>query len=89
MNCIWGFREGLKANADVLVNLEGLDAAAQVNIESENSTLVTFIDGTLSFPLTSVVCSPSAGSFAMLTKFLEDQSCVGLPDSARENVDDG
>lgn len=38
--------EGLRANADLLVNLQGLEDAAQLEIETENSTMVAFIDGT-------------------------------------------
>jgi kinesin family protein 11 len=38
--------EGLKENADLLVNLQGLEETAQLKIETETATAVTFIDGT-------------------------------------------
>lgn len=38
-------REGLKENADLLVNLQGLEETAQLKIETETATAVTFIDG--------------------------------------------
>jgi len=38
--------DGLKANVDLLVNLQGMEDAAQLKIASENSTTVAFIDGT-------------------------------------------
>lgn len=37
--------EGLKENADLLVNLQSLEDTAQLKIETENVTAVTFIDG--------------------------------------------
>jgi hypothetical protein len=42
------FREGLEANGKLLVNLQGLEDAAQLKIETENSNTVVFIDGSLS-----------------------------------------
>lgn len=46
VECVSVCREGLKANVDLLVNLQGLEDAAQLKIEAENSTAVAFIDGT-------------------------------------------
>lgn len=39
------FREGLQANANLLVNIQGQEDAALMEIETENNYTVTFVNG--------------------------------------------